>query len=113
MLNTLLTLMNERLFDNGAGRAPAPLLCLVGASNELPESDELAALWDRFLLRVPVGPLSEAGVDALLQLDDAPAAAQPPPGDGDTSAQDEPPLRLGGDDVAALRAAAARVALPV
>ncbi len=28
-----------------------PLLCLVGASNELPESEELDALYDRFLLR--------------------------------------------------------------
>ena len=29
ILNTLLTLLNERLFDNGATRVPVPLLCLV------------------------------------------------------------------------------------
>ncbi len=51
VLNALLTLLNERAFDNGAGRVRVPLLCLVGASNELPESEELDALYDRFLLR--------------------------------------------------------------
>ena len=29
ILNTLLTLLNERLFDNGATRVHVPLLCLV------------------------------------------------------------------------------------
>ena len=29
ILNTLLTLLNERLFDNGAARVRVPLLCLV------------------------------------------------------------------------------------
>lgn len=31
ILNALLTLLNERLFDNGFRRLEAPLLCLVGA----------------------------------------------------------------------------------
>ena len=31
ILNALLTLLNERLFDNGNQRLPVPLLCLVGA----------------------------------------------------------------------------------
>lgn len=51
ILNTLLTILNERLYDNGSTRETVPLLCLVGASNELPESEELDALYDRFLLR--------------------------------------------------------------
>ncbi len=51
ILNALLTILNERLFDNGNQRLQAPLLCLVGASNELPESEELDALYDRFLVR--------------------------------------------------------------
>lgn len=55
ILNTLLTILNERLFDNGSQRLGVPLLCLVAASNELPESEELDALYDRFLVRKRVG----------------------------------------------------------
>ncbi|PNH10715.1 hypothetical protein TSOC_002522 [Tetrabaena socialis] len=58
ILNALLTLLNERLFDNGNQRLRAPLLCLVGASNEMPESEELDALYDRFLIRRTVGQVS-------------------------------------------------------
>lgn len=32
ILNTLLTILNERLFDNGTERSKVPLLCLVRAS---------------------------------------------------------------------------------
>ena len=66
ILNTLLTLLNERLFDEGSARVPVPLLSAVAASNEGPESDELAALHDRFLLRKLVAPVSDDGVLALL-----------------------------------------------
>ncbi|MGH7898066.1 MAG: AAA family ATPase [Candidatus Binatia bacterium] len=51
ILNAILTLVNERLFHNGRTIEPVPLITLFGASNELPEEDELAALYDRFLLR--------------------------------------------------------------
>lgn len=51
VLNSLLTAINERKFDNDGGRNDIPLETLVGASNELPEGPELAALHDRFLLR--------------------------------------------------------------
>jgi MoxR-like ATPase len=61
-----LTILNERQFDNGAGkRVNCPLKCVIGASNELPESEELDALLDRFLLRAQVNPVSD---DGLLQL---------------------------------------------
>lgn len=61
ILNTLLTLINERLFDNGSSRVKVPLLTVVGASNELPESEELDALYDRFLVRRLVRQVSSSG----------------------------------------------------
>ncbi len=51
ILNTLLRIVNERKFDNNGASQKVPLLTLFGASNELPESGELSALYDRFLLR--------------------------------------------------------------
>jgi len=68
ILNALLTLLNEREFDNGTQRERTPLLAVIGASNELPEGDELAALFDRFLLRLYVGPVTTEGFGALLGL---------------------------------------------
>ena len=61
ILNTLLTLVNERLFDNGSTRVRVPLLTTVAASNELPESEELDALYDRFLVRRQVSQVSASG----------------------------------------------------
>ncbi|MGH7819250.1 MAG: AAA family ATPase, partial [Candidatus Binatia bacterium] len=54
ILNAILTLVNERLFHNGRDVESVPLITLFGATNELPEEDELAALYDRFLLRFVV-----------------------------------------------------------
>jgi MoxR-like ATPase len=51
ILNALLTLVNERVFHNGRERVAVPLITLFGASNELPDEDELNALFDRFMLR--------------------------------------------------------------
>lgn len=59
ILNAILTIINERFFHNGRQVTPVPLLTLFGASNELPEDDELVALYDRFLLRFIVGYISE------------------------------------------------------
>lgn len=71
ILNSLLTILNERLFDNGNERIEVPLLCLVGASNELPESEELDALYDRFLLRSSVEQVSSASLRDLLKLSES------------------------------------------
>jgi MoxR-like ATPase len=68
ILNTLLTILNERQFDNGGTRETCPIRCVVGASNELPESDELDALYDRFLLRKEVLPVSDEGLIKILSL---------------------------------------------
>ena len=91
ILNTLLTILNERQvgagvdfellsnlltfgcrnpqlpqFDNGGTRVACPLKCVIGASNELPESEELDALLDRFLLRSFVSSVSDEGLLQIL-----------------------------------------------
>ena len=59
ILNAILTIINERIFHNGKDVVSVPLLTLFGASNELPEDDELTALYDRFLLRFVVSYIAE------------------------------------------------------
>jgi MoxR-like ATPase len=54
ILNSLLTLVNERLYHESGAARPVPLLSIFGASNETPEDNSLAALYDRFLIRVVV-----------------------------------------------------------
>ncbi|MFO0857063.1 MAG: AAA family ATPase [Phycisphaerales bacterium] len=68
ILNALLTLLNEREFDNGTQRIKTPLVSVVGASNELPQEEELLALYDRFLVRYHVGPVTDEGFAKLLDL---------------------------------------------
>ena len=52
ILNSLLTVLNERVFRRGRETRKLPTLMVVGASNRLPEDDALQALFDRFLMRV-------------------------------------------------------------
>ena len=55
ILNTLLTLINERLYYNNGVPVPCPLISIVGSSNEyIEEGEGLEALFDRFLLRYEV-----------------------------------------------------------
>lgn len=67
ILNTLLTLVHERLFQNGAVQQRVPLLSLVGASNELPEDGTLKAFADRFLLRLQIDPVSDDRLSDMLE----------------------------------------------
>jgi MoxR-like ATPase len=59
ILNALLTLVNERIFHNGRERIPTPLITMFGASNELPDEEELSALYDRFMFRFITGYITE------------------------------------------------------
>lgn len=100
ILNSLLTLLNERVFHNGAEAVPTPLVAVVGASNELPDGEELDALLDRFLLRLHVAPVSAKAFQELLALKD----------EGDPKLADD--LRLTPDDLSKVQSEAARVRIP-
>lgn len=99
ILNALLTLLNEREFDNGMERQKTPLVAVIGASNELPEGEELDALYDRFLLRLHVGPVGEEGFMQLLNLR------------GEPSPEIDLGLRLTAEDLLAVRQASQEVVL--
>ncbi|WP_211289913.1 AAA family ATPase [Hymenobacter chitinivorans] len=52
ILNSLLMVLNERVFRRGRETRALPALLMVAASNHLPEDEALQALFDRFLVRV-------------------------------------------------------------
>lgn len=52
ILNSLLLALNEKIFRRGKQTIDLPALMFVGASNLLPEDEALAALLDRFLIRI-------------------------------------------------------------
>lgn len=57
--NSLLTVLNEKIYKNGQNEQPLPLKGLIAASNELPEEEGLEALWDRFLIRIVSNCISD------------------------------------------------------
>jgi len=99
ILNALLTLLNERVFDQGAERVAVPLATLVAASNDVPGDEALRAFHDRFLFRCGVAPVAAEAFEALLRT-------------GETSGRDDPMPPLAPAALEALRTAAAAVALP-
>lgn len=80
ILNTLLTLVNEKIFRNGVEIEPVPLKALIAASNETPEPNQgLDALYDRFILRLFVGPIEGTGnFEKLLDSPPTPATIEIP-----------------------------------
>ena len=51
ILNSLLSVLNERLYTVGSTVVKVPLVSCFGASNEVPNDDDLMAVFDRFLIR--------------------------------------------------------------
>jgi MoxR-like ATPase len=67
ILNTLLALLNERTFRRGSTHLKCPLRVCVGASNQLPEDETLAAFADRFLVRTFLDPIPDSLLEDLLE----------------------------------------------
>lgn len=60
ILNSLLTIINERIYHNNGEPIECPLETMMSASNEIPnDREELGAMWDRFLLKYRVKPIQE------------------------------------------------------
>jgi MoxR-like ATPase len=89
ILNALLSLMQERIvYDPLTGEAiEVPLWSVIAATNRVPEEEELAAIYDRFAIKLHVQPIGTnmdkismalarkwlsngAGIDAKLSLED-------------------------------------------
>lgn len=67
ILNTLLGILNERVFRRGHVAHACNLRICVAASNALPADESLAALADRFLVRAYVHPVSDGMLEQLLE----------------------------------------------
>lgn len=67
ILNTLLGVLNERVFRRGSTMVACPLRVCVGATNVLPDEPALAAFADRFLARIFVEPVADARLEELLE----------------------------------------------
>lgn len=73
ILNSLLTLLNERVFHDDGVAKSVPLRTMIAASNEVPSDDSgLDALADRLVLRLVVSPVEGAADRDAVTWDDAP-----------------------------------------
>lgn len=66
ILNTLLTVINERKYYQEGRPVPVEMKMLFAATNEIPEFTELDALKDRFVLKVESEPVRDNFFDDLL-----------------------------------------------
>jgi MoxR-like ATPase len=66
ILNILLTIINEKKFYQDGVPQPVRLRVLFAATNEIPEQGELAALKDRFVLKVESRSVQEDYFEALI-----------------------------------------------
>jgi len=68
VLNSLLTILNERTFNNGREVIQTPIQSIVAATNSFPTEESLQAFCDRFLFRPTVEPLKKPTARRLLDL---------------------------------------------
>lgn len=61
ILNSLLTILNERKFYNNGDNSDVPLATVFFASNEYPDGEELSAMSDRIHFWHEVNPMREQG----------------------------------------------------
>ncbi|WGY45316.1 ATPase RavA domain-containing protein [Vibrio sp. ABG19] len=88
ILNTLLTVVNEKTFKNGNEIEKVPMRLLVSASNELPDEDSgLEALYDRMLVRVFVNRIQNKQNFKSMLTVGTPQEASIPPGLAITDAE--------------------------
>ncbi len=66
ILNTLLSLLNERVFYNEGRSERVPLTQVFAASNEPPQDESLNALYDRFPLRLNCPPVDDDHLHELM-----------------------------------------------
>ncbi|MDF1813698.1 MAG: AAA family ATPase [Verrucomicrobiales bacterium] len=66
ILNTLLTIINERKFYQDGQPVPVNLKMLFAATNEIPEFEELGALRDRFILKVESKSVRDQNFESLV-----------------------------------------------
>lgn len=66
ILNTLLTVINERKFYQDGKPVPVAMRALFAATNEIPEFTELDALKDRFILKIESESVKDRYFDELL-----------------------------------------------
>lgn len=85
--NTLLTAINEHIYQNGLTTMHLPMKILIAASNELPPKDEgMEALWDRFLVRMVSNCIANDDNFELMLLN---SEAEPPEVDEKLKVTDE------------------------
>jgi len=92
ILNILLTIINEKKFYQEGRPEPVPLRVLFAATNEVPDQGELAALKDRFVLKVESRPVQEEFftelIDSGLQAEANRGLNQKPWAEGHCSLED-------------------------
>ncbi|OSC64596.1 ATPase [Streptomyces sp. 4F] len=79
-LNETLGFLNERIYhpENGGEPIRCPLIGAITASNELPTGEDSAAIYDRLLVRVEVGYLTDPSNFAALVRSAVGSAEAPP-----------------------------------